>query len=136
MMCEWEGGANFPPSSGLDLSLLTGSFMSASVFTATEGTVTKLALILLLRSGGLLGRRVAGRPGSRGSHLCGKSSRIVSGKNRKKRRWYCPLGNLAPVLKACRRQEFVGMSDHSLGGGNCGKSNVARMCSLYPATGG
>lgn len=44
--------------------------MSAAVLTATESAIAELALVLLLGGGSLLGRRVAGRPGSGGSHLC------------------------------------------------------------------
>lgn len=50
---------------------LTGTFMSAAVFTAAESAIAKLTLVFLLGSRCLFGRRVAGRPGSRGSHLCG-----------------------------------------------------------------
>jgi len=43
--------------------------MSAAVFATAEGAITKLALVFLLGGRGLFGRRVAGRPGSRGSHV-------------------------------------------------------------------
>jgi hypothetical protein len=43
--------------------------MSASMLTSTESTITELTLVLLLRSGGLLGWRVAGRSGDGGSHV-------------------------------------------------------------------
>lgn len=42
--------------------------MSAAVFAATEGAIAKLALVLLFRRRGLLGRRICSGSHS-GSHL-------------------------------------------------------------------
>lgn len=39
------------------------------MFTSAESTITELALVLLLRSGGLLRRGIAGRGGDGGSHV-------------------------------------------------------------------
>ena len=101
-------GDGEPRDQGRGTSMaLTRTFMTAAMFTSAESAIAELALVFLLRDGGLFSRRVGSVVGSGRSHFFEKMVRrrrkteFFSAKRRRgKGQWYRPFRDFTPVLKA------------------------------------